>query len=73
MANRHPNKDIDAAVQYAIAHGWRLEMSNAHAWGRLFCPSHERGGCIVSVYSTPRNPVRHARFIIKQVNNCRHQ
>jgi hypothetical protein len=70
---RHSNKHIELAVQYAEALGWRLEMSNGHAWGRLFCPHATREGCIVSVWSTPRNPENHARHIRREVDLCPHQ
>jgi hypothetical protein len=61
----HPNKHIRAAVDYAVAKGWRLVKSGsrAHAWGRLFCAASTSGGCIISVYSTPRVPENHARSI----------
>jgi hypothetical protein len=51
--SRHPDQHIERAIQYAEALGWRVALSNGHAWGRLFCPHASRGGCIVSVWSTP--------------------
>jgi hypothetical protein len=69
---RHPNKDIEAAVQYAEQAGWHVKMSKGHAWGRLFCASATRFGCIVSVWSTPCSPHNHARHIRKQVDSCPH-
>ena len=69
---RHPNKHIERAVQYAEALGWRLEISNGHAWGRLFCPLTTREGCIVSVWSTPHKPENHARHIRREVDLCPH-
>ena len=56
-----PKPPIEKAVQYAEQLGWRVVMSNGHAWGRLFCPHSTRDGCIISVWSTPRNPENHAR------------
>ena len=50
---RHPNKHIEAAIRYAESLGWCVELSNGHAWGRLFCPREARGGCKKSVWSTP--------------------
>lgn len=72
--NDHPNKEIRAAVDYALAHGWRLQQSGprAHAWGTLLCPFGQRGGCRRSVYSTPRNPQDHANDIRRVVDHCPH-
>jgi hypothetical protein len=70
---RHPNKHIEQAVRFAEASGWRVEMSNGHAWGFLLCPRHTREGCKVGVYSTPRNPENHARQLTREVDLCPHQ
>lgn len=67
---RHPNKDIEAAVQKAEAEGWQVSITNGHAWARLRCPKHDRSGCQISVWSTPRNSVNHARDIIRAINKC---
>jgi hypothetical protein len=69
---RHPNKEIQKAIEYAIERGWRLEKASGHAWGRLYCPAGERGGCILSVNGTPRNPHAIARLIKARVNKCPH-
>lgn len=69
---KHPNKHIERAVQYAEALGWLVTMSNGHAWGRLFCPRSTRAGCIISVWSTPRDPDNHARHVRKTVDSCPH-
>lgn len=69
---RHPNKEIEASVAYAESVGWRLEMSKGHAWGHLLCPRHSRDGCMVSVWSTPRNGENHARGIRRAVDRCTH-
>jgi hypothetical protein len=70
----HPNKHIQAAVEYAVAHGWRLHAAggHAHVWGYLLCPGGHRGDCRVPVYSTPRVPENHARFIRHKVDVCPH-
>jgi hypothetical protein len=34
----HPDEDIEAAMQFAEAAGWRCRKSRGHAWGRLLCP-----------------------------------
>lgn len=70
---RHGNKEIEKAVAYAEALGWRVEISNGHAWGRLFCPRATREGCKISVWSTPRVPENHARHLRKVVDACPHQ
>jgi hypothetical protein len=69
---KHPNKDIEAAVQYAESVGWSVKMSNGHAWGRLLCPMSTREGCIISVWSTPKDPFAHARRIRRDVDMCPH-
>lgn len=69
---RHPNKHIERAIQYAEGLGWRVELSNGHAWGHLLCPRATREGHIVGVYSTPRNPESHARQIRRDVDLCDH-
>lgn len=74
MANRtrHPEPEIEKAVRYAESLGWTARMSAGHAWGRLYCPQATREGCILSVWSTPRNPGNHARHIRGTVDNCPH-
>jgi hypothetical protein len=72
--NDHPSKHIREAVDYALAKGWRLVKSGprAHAWGRLYCRAKTRGGCIVTVYGTPRVPENHARYVRRRVDACSH-
>jgi|BogFormECP12_OM1_1039635.scaffolds.fasta_scaffold10542_1 hypothetical protein len=70
--SRHPNKHIELAIQYAESLGWRVELSRGHAWGHLLCPRSTREGCIVSVWSTPKNPENHARHIRRDVDMCPH-
>lgn len=69
--SRHPDKDIEAAVAYAEDQGWRFQKSKGHAWGRLFCPNADQSGCQVSIWSTPKNGVNHARTLVKIVDKCR--
>ena len=73
--NRHKNKHIRAAVDFAIAKGWRLEIAggHAHAWGYLFCPERSRDGHRISIYSTPRCPEYHAASIRRAVDACEHK
>ncbi len=70
---RHPDKDVEAAIQYAETRGWRIEKRKGHAWGRLFCPWADRSGCMISVWSTPRSGANHARQIRRGVDQCDHR
>jgi hypothetical protein len=67
----HPNKEIEAAVQYAEGLGWRVKMLGH--WGRIFCPHANRDGCQFGVNGTPRNPEAHARQVIRAVDRCPHK
>ncbi len=69
---RHPDKHVEKAIQYAEAIGWEARLSNGHAWGRLYCPHGTREGCIISIWSTPRNPENHARQIRRDIDLCDH-
>ncbi len=69
---RHPNKEIEAAVQYAESRGWVFVRAGGHAWGVLHCPGTGREGCRRHVYSTPRDPFAHAKDVRRDVNKCRH-
>lgn len=71
---KHPSKEIEAAISYAEAKGWRYKKtgSSAHAWGRLLCPHQERDGCSLSVWSTPRDQIVHAKQIRHRINSCPH-
>jgi hypothetical protein len=73
--NKHPNKEIRAAIDYALTKGWRLRTGNgqSHCWGILYCPANERGGCSVSVFSTPKNPYSAARIIRQKADKCPHK
>lgn len=74
MRPRHPSKEIEEALLYAESRGWRYQSpgSSAHAWGRLLCPLASREGHAMSVWSTPRNPMNHARQIKRNVDVCEH-
>jgi hypothetical protein len=71
---RHPDKDIEAAVSFAIASGWHYVLSNGHAWCKLYCPNGQRShhGCILQVWFTPKNPHRFAQQIWRRVKKCPH-
>ena len=70
---KHPNKHIERAIKYAESSAWRVELSKGHAWGHLLCPLRTREGCIVGVWSTPKNPENHARQITREVDLCPHR
>lgn len=70
---RHPKPPIEKAVAYAEQLGWRVELSQGHAWGRLYCPHSTRAGCIIGVWSTPKVAENHARHIRKGVDACPHR
>lgn len=72
--NNHPSKEIESAIQYAESCGWQYKKTggSAHAWRRLLCPLHEREGCSMSVWSTPKNADNHARQIRQKVDFCVH-
>ncbi len=71
---RHPNKEIENAVRYAENEGWgyRATGHSSHAWGRLLCPLRQQDGCLMSIWSTPRVPINHARQIQRKVDQCYH-
>lgn len=69
---RHPDKHIEKAIQYAESLSWRVELSNGHAWVRLFCRHSTREGCTIVVWSTPRCAENHARHIRRKVDRCSH-
>jgi len=71
---RHKNKHIQAAIDYALEHGWRLKLAGprAHIWGTLYCPLQDRAGCLARIFSTPRVPETHAADIRRTVDQCAH-
>lgn len=66
----HPNKHIQAAIEYALSRGWRFREGNGHAFGRLYCGTPHHGEHRMSVWSTPAIPERHARQIRRKVDDC---
>jgi hypothetical protein len=69
---RHPNKEIQAALEYAQRMGWTvIKSAKGHCWGIIRCP-HGRGGCQKSVWSTPKSPQDHAKDIRRFVDKCPH-
>ena len=70
--NRHPKGEVESAIQYAEALGWRVVPGSGHNWCRLYCPKATREGCQVGVYCTPKNAGNHARQIRNGVDRCPH-
>lgn len=56
MARRsHSNPEIEAALKYAEANGWRIDLGGSHAWGKIYCPYNDsdcRCGifCVASIW-----------------------
>lgn len=75
MAKRpvHPSKEIEAVVTYAESKGWTWTKVNGHAWGKLYCAHHDRDGCKLFVWSTPRSPQNHAKDLKRTIDHCAHQ
>lgn len=72
---RHAKQEIETALRYAEAHGWRVEIGGSHAWGKIYCPYNDKDCrcgefCISSIWSTPRNSANHARQIKRVVDHC---
>jgi len=73
---KHPDKELEEALQYAEKNGWLVEIGGSHAWGKIYCPYNDkecRCGefCIASISSSPRNAGNHARQIKRLVDNCK--
>lgn len=71
----HPKKDVEEAVRYMEAQGWRIAVGGSHAWGKVYCPYNARECrcgefCIACIWSTPKNPGNHARALRRVVDNC---
>lgn len=67
---RHPNKEVEDAVSYAEANGWKWRKMGH--WGRLFCAHADRDGCQIGVNGTPKNPESHAKQIRRAIDRCPH-
>ena len=72
---RHPKKQIADAVTAALDAGWRFRKGRprGHVWGFLLCPQHDRDGCRIRVYATPRNADDHAAAIRNDMARCPHE
>jgi hypothetical protein len=74
----HPNKEIRAALAYAVAAGWVVVEGRGHCWGMIRCPHRDaecRCGefCQISIWSTPRVPEHEAAKIRRCVDHCIHR
>lgn len=74
---KHPNKEIEAALEHAENRGWSIEKTkgHAHAWGKMKCPQNDPacwGGknCTKSIWSTPKRPQDHAKDLKRIVDKC---
>ena len=76
MARRkHTSKEIEAVLQELEALGWVVVEGRGHAWGLLRCPANSkecRCGefCQMSVWSTPKDPERHANKLRQKALAC---
>ena len=74
MRSKHPDKEVEKAIQHAESKGWRVETNRAH-WGVMFCPKNNKdcgGGahCMTSINGSPKNPSNHAKQIKRIVDKC---
>jgi hypothetical protein len=73
---RHPNKDIEKALQHSEKNGWDVIKitGSGHAWGLMRCPTNAkcRNGhfCQQSIWSTPKNPQTHAKRLQDIIDKC---
>ncbi len=72
---KHTSKEIEAVLQELEALGWVVVEGRGHAWGLLRCPANSkecRCGefCQMSVWSTPKDPERHANKLRQKAFAC---
>ena len=76
IRERHPDKDIAAAIAEMTGAGWRIERARgrtAHAWGKAFCPKEGHGrhlDCATSISGTPRTGANEARRLRQRIKRC---
>ena len=74
MGRKHSKKEVAEVIEYAIKNGWSFVPPEGHAFGILRCPTNKkcRNGhyCQLSVYSTPKSSLNHARRIKDAIDNC---
>ena len=71
---RHPNKHVAEVIAYAESRGWTFVPSgrSGHPFGTLLCHHSARDGCRLLVFSTPRRPEEHARYLRHRIDACPH-
>lgn len=75
-AERHPDKDVNAAIEAMREAGWQIERSRSrsgHAWGKAFCPhsgQNEHLDCAVSISGTPRSGSNEERRLRRRIRRC---
>ena len=69
---KHPNKEIQKALDYAVANGWMIVKAgdSAHAFCRIKCGIAGHTEHMHSIWSTPKNPENFAKSIIRSVKKC---
>lgn len=66
----HSRKEVEKALKAPEAAGWSVIATAAgHRWGKAQCGH----GCVISIWSTPKNPGNHAKQITRAVRNCPHE
>jgi len=72
LKGSHPNKHIQAAIEYAVSKGWVIVESggSGHPYAKLRCGIHGHTDHSMSIWSTPGAPENHAKQIIRMVNKC---
>ena len=71
----HKSKEIEAVLEELEALGWTIVEGRGHAWGLLRCPANSkecRCGefCQMSIWSTPKDPERHAKKLKRKALAC---
>jgi len=66
---RHPKQEVEKAVTYAEAKGWRWRKQGH--WGVLLCPCATQDGCRVGVNATPQNAGNQRGRFWRQLRNAR--
>lgn len=75
---KHKSEEIEAVLKELEALGWSVVEGQGHAWGLLRCPINSsdcRCGefCQMSVWSTPKDPERHAKKLRQKALACTKQ
>lgn len=73
MRDKHPKKEVEAALKDAEEGGFKVITGRGH-WGLLRCPGKPPDACkTMSINGTPSNPGTHARQIARFVARCPHE